>query len=227
MAFEFKIRGVSKEEKKKLYLKYKRLLRKNNKNIMKVIVKLFLELVYLYFDNPRRKLRKIFLPVILANLTENGSIHSVINEYREKKKLYSWSYTCRLLNLLDEDVGLEISKIFREILFKILKKKGFRNRGFIVAIDITVKPFYGNKNLLIAMGCKKKCGTNQGIHYLTASIVEEGVRFNLLCIPINQMSLIDRKIEEIINEAKKHIRIKLLFLDRSFANRKYCRLLKG
>ncbi len=66
----------------------------------------------------------------MANFMELGSINSVIKEYRTKKKLYSESYTCRILRQIAEDDSLEISRIFRKILFKLLKQNGFKNKGY-------------------------------------------------------------------------------------------------
>ena len=126
MVFEFQVRGISKPDIQKLYKKYYKLFKKPD-NAIENICELFLELIYLYFDNDKEKLYKLFFPVIMANFTEKGSIHSVIEECRESKNLYSWSYTYRILNKLDEDTGLEISRIFRKIKFKILKKLGFKN----------------------------------------------------------------------------------------------------
>lgn len=225
MVFKLKTRNITKDDEKNLCRKYTKLLKKNN-NALEIISKLFLELIYLYFNNKKRKLYKLFFPVIMANLIEQGSINSVIEEYKNKKRLYSESYTCRILKQLDNETGLEISRIFRKILFKILKKIGLKNKGYCIAIDITVKPFYGNKNLCMVKGTKKKAGTNFAMQYLTASIVEEGVRFNLLCFPISQLTLVDRKIQEMISEIEKDVSIKLLYLDRGFANKKYCRIIK-
>lgn len=226
MAFQLKRRNITKEEEKLIYRKYSKLLKKKDIDINKVICELFISLIYLYFDNPKRKLYKLFFPVIMANFMELGSINSVINEYRGKKNLYSESYTCRILRQLDENDSLEISRIFRKILFKILKKNGFKNKGFCIAIDITAKPFYGNKKFLMVKGTKKKVGTNFAIHYLTASIVEEGVRFNLLCIPINALTSVQRKVREMISEIEKVVKIKVLYLDRAFGNKDYCRILR-
>lgn len=225
MAFEFKDRGVSKLEMQKLYKKYCKVFKKSDKAI-EVVCGLFLELIYIYFDNKEEKLYKLFFPVIMANFIENGSIYSVVQEFRYKKGLYSYSYTYRMLRKLNEDAGLELSRIFRKIMFKILKKLGFKGKGYVVAIDITAKPFYGNKNLLMVKGCKKKAGTNYAIQYLTASIVEEGVRFNLLCLPISSISLVSRKFEQLVREIRKMIPIKLMFLDRAFGNKKYSKILK-
>src|SRR3989338_10335386 len=199
--FMLKERNVTKEDEENLYNKYKKILKKNleQENIANSICLLFLDLIYLYFDNKRRKLYKLFFPVIMANFMELGSINSVIKEYKEKKKLYSESYTCRILHQLDENDSLEISRLFRKILFKILKKNGFKKKGCCIAIDITIKPFYGNKRFLMIKGTKKKAGTNFGIHYLTASIVEEGVRFNLLCLPVNALTSVSRKVNELIS----------------------------
>ena len=226
MVFQLKRRSVTKEEKRLIYIKYSRLLRKKNIEINKVICELFVSLIYLYFNNPKRKLYKLFFPVIMANFMELGSINSVIKEYKTKKNLYSESYTCRILKQIDENDSLEISRIFRKIILKILKKNGFKNKGFCVAIDITVKPFYGNKRYLMVKGTKNKAGTNFAIHYLTASIVEEGVRFNLLCIPINALTSVPRKVNELISEIENSVKIKILYLDRAFGNMKYCRILK-
>lgn len=226
MVFEFRVRGISKPEIQKICKKYGRLLKRKPDKTTEIVCDLLIELIYLYFDNDKEKLYKLFYPVIMANLIEKGSIHSVTEEFRETKKLYSWSYTYRTLNQLDEDVGLEISRIFRKIMFKILKKTGFKGKGFCVAIDITAKPFYGNKNLLMVKGSKRKAGTNYAIQYLTASIIEEGVRFNLLCFPISSLSSVTRKFDELVSEIKTIIPIKLLFLDRGFGNKKYAKILR-
>src|SRR3989338_4841335 len=226
MKFKFKIRGITKQAKKELRFEYQRAFKKKDKDILKLICELFLDLIYLYFDDSKEKLYKLFFPVIMANCMEKGSIHSVTEEYRKSKQLYSWSYTCRMLRQLNPDIGLEISRIFREVLFKILKNNGFKNKGYIVAIDITTKPFYGNENLFMVKGCKRKAGTNYALHYLTASIVEEGVRFNLLCFPIPSLCPFERMFNEFVKEVNKIVSCKIFFLDRWFANKKYSMILK-
>jgi len=227
--FKLKPRCISKEDKRELHKKYKKVFKKklNQNELTEEVCLLFLDLIYIYFYNPKRKLFRLFFPVIMANFMELGSINSVIKEYRTKKKLYSESYTCRILKQLNEDDSLEISRIFRKVLFKLLRQKGLKNKGYCVAIDITAKPFYGDKNLFMVKGTKKKAGTNYAIQYLTATIVEEGARFNLLCIPINSLTSVERKVNELISEVRKLISIKLLFLDRWFGNKKYCRVIKS
>ncbi len=226
--FAFKIRKLTKEDERRLYNKYKKTFKKNleQEELKKAICLLFLDLIYIYFNNKKKKLYKLFFPVIMANFMELGSINSAIKEYKSNEKLYSESYTCRVLKQLGNEDSLEISRIFRKILFKILKQNKFKNKGFCVAIDITTKPFYGNKKLHMVKGAKRKSGTNFAIHYLTASIVEEGVRFNLLCFPISSTTLVDRKVKQMIAEIEKTIQIKLFYLDRGFANRNYCRIIK-
>jgi len=226
--FGFKIRKITKEDEIKLYNKYKKAFRKSlaKEDIVKVMCKLYLSLIYFYFDNKRRKLYKLFFPVFMANCMELGSINSAIIAYRTKKNLFSEAYTTRILKTLDKEDSLEISRIFRKILFRILKQKRFKNKGFCVAIDITAKPFYGDKRFNMVKGTKRKAGTNFAIHYLTATIVEEGVRFNLLCFPISGTTLVPRKVKQMINEIEKSVNIKLLYLDRGFANRSYCRIIE-
>ena len=225
MAFEFQVRDISKQDMQKLYKRYYKLFKKSD-NPIEIACELFLEIIHLYFDNNKEKLYKLFFPVIMANFREQGSIHSVIQESREPKNLYSWSYTYRILGQLDEDTGFEISRIYRKIMFKVLKKIGLKNKGYCVAIDITAKPFYGDKNLFMAKGTKRKEGTNYAIQYLTASIVEEGVRFNLLCLPIPSLVSLSRKFESLVRGIRKMIQIKLMFLDRGFGSKKYSKILK-
>jgi putative transposase len=229
MAFKLRVRNITKEDEKNLYKKCKKAFGKNleQEDIKNAICLLFLDLIYLYFDNKKKKLYKLFFPVIMANFMELGSINSAIKEYRENKKLFSESYTTRILRTLDEDDSLEVSRIFRKVLFKILKKNGLKNKGFIIAVDITAKPFYGNKRFHMVKGTKRKAGTNFAIQYLTASIVEEGVRFNLLCFPISSTTLVDRKVRQMITEIEKLVSIKLFYLDRGFASRGYSRIIKS
>jgi len=228
MAFKLDLRNIIKDDEKALYKKYRRVFKKNLKReeLTEKFCLLFLDLIYLHFKNKKRKLYKLFFPVIMANFMELGSINSVIREYRIKKNLYSESYTCRILKQINEDDSLEISRIFRKILFKLLKQNGFNDKGYCIAIDITAKPFYGDKRLLMIKGAKRKAGTNFAMQYLTASIVEEGVRFNLLCIPVNALTSVPRKVQAMISEIENMVRIKILFLDRGFGNRGYCRVLK-
>ena len=226
VVFQFRTRGVSKEEVKSLYKKFSRAFRKKSSNHVQVACELFLEIIFSYFDNDREKLYKLFFPLVMANLIEKGSIHSVIEEFRKPKGLYSWSYTYRILNMLSEDDSLELSRMYRKVMFKILKKLGFKSKGFCVAVDITAKPFYGDKNLLMVKGCKRKAGTNYAIHYLTASIIEEGVRFNLLCFPISSLSSVSVDFSNLVKEVRKMIPVKLWFLDRGFGNKQYSKILK-
>lgn len=225
MAFEFKVRGISKHQQVKIYRKYRKAFGKRN-NVGVAVKSLLFDLIYEFFDNNREKLFKLLFPVVMAHFSERGSINSVIQEHRHSKGLYSQSYTYRMLNKLDDEIGLEISRVFRKILFKLVKNFGFENKGLCVAVDITCRPFYGNKNLIAVKGCKKKAGTNYAFQYLTASIVEEGARFNLLCLPIHSLTSVACAFGNMIREIRKYAKVKLVFLDRAFGNKKYSTVLK-
>jgi len=225
MGFEFKVRGISKIDKKRLCTQYEKKFRKD-KDVINVACSFLLEIIYLYFENDKEKLFKLFFPVVTSCLIEKGSIHSITQEYKDEKELYSWSYTYRIINTLDENVGLEIGRVFRDITLKILKKNGFKNKGYCVAIDTTIRPFYGDKDLFMIKGCKRKDGTNYGLHYLTASIIEEGVRFNLMCIHLPSLTSVARRVENLINEIRKMVPTKLFFLDRGFCGKEYCKIIR-
>ena len=77
MQFEFRPRGITKQNKKELRFKNQRAFKRKDKDLLELTSTLFLDLIYLYFDNPKEKLHKLFFPVIMANCMEKGSIHSV------------------------------------------------------------------------------------------------------------------------------------------------------
>lgn len=95
MVFEFKIKGVSKRDVLKICKKYRKLFKRksSSSDIIEAVCELFLEIVFVYFDNDQEKLYKLFFPLVMANLIEKGSIHSVIEEFRKSKGLFSWSYS--------------------------------------------------------------------------------------------------------------------------------------
>jgi len=55
MVFQFRARGVSKDEVKDLYERFSRAFRKRSNNPVEVACELFLEIVFLYFDNDERE----------------------------------------------------------------------------------------------------------------------------------------------------------------------------
>ena len=57
MVFKLKVRSISKEDEKNLYKKYKKIFKKNlkQKDLTDAICLLFLDLIYIYFDNKKRK----------------------------------------------------------------------------------------------------------------------------------------------------------------------------
>ncbi|MEA3378154.1 MAG: transposase, partial [Nanoarchaeota archaeon] len=86
----------------------------------------------------------------------------------------------------------------------------------MIAIDYHEKPFYGDKKIREVVGCKRKAGTNYAYKYITASIVEEGVRFNLGCLPVTQFDLEEDLLRTLISKCRKYVEIGVVLLDRGF-----------
>jgi hypothetical protein len=86
----------------------------------------------------------------------------------------------------------------------------------LIAIDYHEKPFYGDKMTRGVVGCKRKASTNYAYKYITASIVEEGIRFNLGCLPVTQFDIEEDLLRELILECRKYVKIGAVLLDRGF-----------
>jgi len=91
-------------------------------------------------------------------------------------------------------LGKEKSQQLRQKINHLLKKRVLqvkfpRQARITVAVDVTENPFYGKKDSPMAMGGKRKAGTNYFIKYLTFSLVVEGHRYPVGFYPLNQLEL--------------------------------------
>ena len=66
------------------------------------------------------------------------------------------------------------------------------------------------------VGCKRKASTNFAHRYVTACIVEEGIRFNLSCLPVTQLDIEQDILKKVTQLCKKYAEIGCLLLDRGF-----------
>jgi len=69
-------------------------------------------------------------------------------------------------------------------------------------------------------------GTNFGHGYASIECVNSGKRFTLSALPLNQFTTKKKIIAHLVNEARKHIDISRLFLDREFFNIESINMLK-
>jgi len=125
----------------------------------------------------------------------------------------------RILERLSERKALALGEKINQMLKKRLKQVNFYRKGRItVACDITVKPFYGDREEAHAMGGKTKSGTNYFIKYLTFSLVVEGHRFPTGFYPLTkeQLQWTAEIIEKEITWLQENVSCDCILLDRGF-----------
>jgi hypothetical protein len=161
--------------------------------------------------------KKMLLPVLYASFRPGFSVHMAVEYLKERgHETHSSKYIIDRIKQIDIDVLQNICDKCRGFIFKILNGIGFKKRKCLIAIDYHEKPFYGDKKTREVVGCKRKAGTNYAYKYITASIVEEGIRFNLGCLPVTQFDLEEDLLRKLIGECRKHVVIGTVLLDRGF-----------
>jgi len=98
---------------------------------------------------------------------------------------------------------------------KLAKKQGWFNRPVLCAVDFHDDLYYG-KHTYGVVGCYSKRGTNRCFRIATLDVCEAGRRFTLAAIPVFKGVSKESVVKELVKEARKHVKIKCLLLDREF-----------
>ena len=87
-----------------------------------------------------------------------------------------------------------------------------------LAIDCTDLPYYGDPNTPGVVGGKSKKSTNWFFRFATICIVEDGYRFPLGVLPVDQfrMANLIEVVTELLEMASRHVSVKVLLMDRGF-----------
>jgi len=118
----------------------------------------------------------------------------------------------------------ELTQRFNQIIaqqVKEAKKRGMipktkTQKGVVLALDTTTQPYYGKKKNRWVLGCKRKAGTNWAYTMATIEVVEKNKRLCLAAQPVNQLVKIKKIVYRLVRAAKRHVKIRLLLLDRGF-----------
>lgn len=106
-------------------------------------------------------------------------------------------------------------------------KHKFNRREWTIAIDTHYEPFYGESTGLWIHSYKPKKGCKGSYKFITVSGVIGNARFTLLALPVRRGAYTEELVEELIKEAKKNFRIKLVLLDRGFYSGNVVEALEG
>ena len=83
-------------------------------------------------------------------------------------------------------------------------------------IDIHKTPYYGDTQDIHVLGMERVRGTNFGHGYASIECVNTRERFTLSALPLTQFTTKRQMITRLVQEARIHAMISLLFLDREF-----------
>lgn len=162
--------------------------------------------------------------MLLEALRENNTVEFASNQLRKwgKKKLHVPSADMILGNIkknLTVDEIQNTSKVILAEMLKIAKKFGKFGRRVEIAIDLHDDPYYGkNADDPYVVRGEAKNGTTYFHRIATVSIVMFGVRFKIAVLPITKEDnkKLDAVVEYLINEVRKHFKIRYVLLDRGF-----------
>ncbi len=103
-----------------------------------------------------------------------------------------------------------------------------RKKKVDLAIDCTDLPYYGDPNTSGVVGGKPKRGTKWFFRFATICMVEEGYRFPLGVLPVDQFAASDltQVVTELLTMASRHVSVRVVLLDRGFLSVKLFKELK-
>jgi hypothetical protein len=116
----------------------------------------------------------------------------------------------KLADLLD---GFRLS--LQELLGIARQQNFFNGRKVDIAIDEHELPYYGKEQPMLCRDSRLR-GTSFCFKFITLAIVERGVRFTLACLPVSPLSSVPKLVDELLREAKRHVKIGTVYLDRGF-----------
>ncbi len=93
-----------------------------------------------------------------------------------------------------------------------------RKKKVDLAIDCTDLPYYGDPNTPGVVGGKPKRSTQWFFRFATICMVEDGYRFPLGVLPVDQFSMADLTgvVTELLEMASRHVSVGVVLLDRGF-----------
>ena len=134
---------------------------------------------------------------------------------------YHTKYGERKKERTKEEVEQMFIKAF-DAIFKMAKRQNpklFKGKKD-VAIDFTDWLFYGKPDAQMVVGTKPTRGTHRAYKFGTICIVENGVRFTLLALPVEnedgREEEMVRVVEKLLEYATKKIKINRVYADRWF-----------
>jgi len=130
----------------------------------------------------------------------------------------------RLREACAEDLVELFTPCLEEVFAQAKKKRLFRSPKR-VAIDIHVKPFYGEAEGTVRSRAEK--GTTRFWAYITLDIVKKGCRYTLAALPLTDKKKAATLVEALLRYAARWIRVCVVLLDRFFYSSSVIKAVEG
>lgn len=122
------------------------------------------------------------------------------------------------LNKLDSKTVFSTFQQVNSTVLSQAKHQGVFKHPVWGGLDIHKNPYYGDNRDIHVLGMERVRGTNFGHGYASIECVNTRERFTLAALPLTQFTTKQQMIMSLLQEARIHARISLLFLDREFFN---------
>lgn len=127
----------------------------------------------------------------------------------------------------DDDVFYHLNKLTAKQVFSTFNQvntcllaqaaqRGIFNNPIQCGLDIHKIPWYGEEKDIHVLGMERVRGTNFGHAYASIECVNIKGRFTLSALPLHQFTTKEQILAYLITEAKVHVVISRVFLDREF-----------
>ena len=171
--------------------------------------------------------KKNIINTVVFSISNNNFIEYSSKRLRDKRGFCPSSDTVFYhLNKLNENTVTSVFQQVNQTLLKQAKGQGIFDKPVWCGLDIHKIPWFGKRKDGHVLGMERVRGTNFGHGYASIEGVEPGKRFTLSALPLNQFTTKKKIIAHLVNEARKHIDISRLFLDREFFNIESINMLK-
>lgn len=113
---------------------------------------------------------------------------------------------------------VEVQKSYEDVIAQsvsLARRQGWFRRPLLCAVDYHDDLYYGER-VFGVMGCQSKRGTNKCFRIATLEVCEAGRRFTLAVTPVFKGTKTAEVIRYLVRQARKHVRIKYLLMDRGF-----------
>ena len=171
--------------------------------------------------------KKNIINTVVFSVSNNNFIEYSSKRLRDKKGFCPSSDAVFYhLNKLDENTVFSVFQRVNQTLLKQAEEHNVFNRAVWCGLDKHKIPWFGKKKDGHVLGMERVRGTNFGHGYASIECVNSGKRFTLSALPLNQFTTKKKIIAHLVNEARKHIDISRLFLDREFFNIESINMLK-